>query len=139
MIRSVQVILETLITLRLGCVIKMMVLRKQRLFVMLGSIFNTAVATSLRKIPLSMDNNLPSTVLKFVSSDDNEIAFSCHLDSCTAMNNGNSLLHMRIKSTYSKIVESYERYDDIDLFQPTTLDCDVPSSVAEKIRVNYLL
>ena len=83
-------------------------------------------------MPLSLDNNIPSTVIRFGASDDNEVAFSCHLDSCAAMNTGNSLLHMWIMTTYPEIIASYERYDDDEPFQPITLYCEVPSSAAEK-------
>ena len=81
---------------------------------------------------LYLDNNLPSTVIIFGTSDNNKVVFSCHLDSCTAMNTGNSLLHMWIMTTYPDIVASYERYNDNEPFQPTTLDCVVPSLAAEK-------
>ena len=65
--------------------------KKQRLFVTLGSVFNTMVVSPVREIPLSLDNNLLSTVIRFGSSESDEIVFSCHLDSCAAMNTGNSL------------------------------------------------
>ena len=68
--------------------------KKQKLVVTSGSVFNTASTSLLRKLPLSLDKNLPSTVLRFGTSADNEIAFSCHLDSCAAMNIRNSLLHV---------------------------------------------
>ena len=61
-----------------------------------------------------------------------EVAFSCHLDSCAAMNTGNALLQMWIITTYPDIVDSYERFDDDNAFQPITLEYDVPSSAAEK-------
>ena len=83
-------------------------------------------------MPLSLDNNLPSTVLRFGTSADNKITFSCPLDSCAAMNTGNSLLHMWIITTYPEIVANYECYDDEKPFQPITSDCAVPTSAAEK-------
>ena len=83
-------------------------------------------------MPLSLDNDLPSTVLRFGSSDDNEISFSCHLDSCAAMNTGNTLLHMWIMTNYPDIVDSYEQFDDSDAFLPITLDCAIPATAAEK-------
>ena len=39
---------------------------------------------------------------------------------------------MWIMTTYPQIVYKYERYDDEAVFQPITLDCDVPTSDAEK-------
>ena len=61
---------------------------------MSGSIFKTSATPKFRQMSLSLDNNLPSTVIIFGTSDDNEVAFSCHLDSCATMNTGNSLLHV---------------------------------------------
>ena len=84
-----------------------------------------------------LDNNLPSTVIRFGSSDNNDIVFSCHLDSCAAMNTGNSLLHMWIMTTYPEIIASYERYDDDEPFQHITLDCAVPSSAVENDTSNF--
>ena len=126
-------ILGTLITLLLGCVKIDDRSKKQRLIVVLISIFNTTAATLLRKMSLPLDNNLPSKVIQFGSSDDNEIAFSCHLDSCTATNTGNSLLHTWIMTTYPDIVASYEAYGDIDVFQPVTLDSAAYFSAAENM------
>ena len=58
--------------------------KKQRLFVTLGYIFNTTVTPSVRNIPLFLENDLPSTVLRFGSSDDNEIDLSVFSLVCTS-------------------------------------------------------
>ena len=106
--------------------------KRQRLFVVYGSVLNVSGNVIARKMPLSIDNDLPSTVLRFGSSDKNEIAFAVHCDSCAAMNTANELLHMWIMTTYPEIVLKYERYDDVVAFQPITLDCAIPTSNAEK-------
>lgn len=85
-------------------------------------------------MPLSVDNGLPSTVLRFGSSDENEISFAVHCDSCAAMNTANELLHVWIMTTYLEIVQKYERYDDVAAFQPIILDCAIPTSDAEKSK-----
>ena len=99
---------------------------------MTGTLLNTISTTNLRQMPLSLDNNLPAATLRFGKNNDNEVAFSCHLDSCAAMNTGNKLLHMWIMTTYPDIVVSYEQYNDENPFRPITLDCAVPTSAAEK-------
>ena len=81
-------------------------------------------------MPLSLDNVLPAAVIRFESSDENEVVFSCHLDSYTAINTAKSLLRMWIMTTYSDIVLSYKQFDDE--FEPIQLDCDVPSLLADK-------
>ena len=83
-------------------------------------------------MPLSIDNDLPLTVLRFGSSDENEVAFSVHYDSYAAMNTANEILHIWIMTTYSEIVTGYEQYDDANAFQPITLDCTVPASTVKK-------
>ena len=82
--------------------------KHRQLFVTLDSMYNTSIHPTLHQMPLSLDNTLPLTVLVFGTLDMNEIAFSCHLDSCAAMNTGNSLLHIWIMTEYPEIVDSYE-------------------------------
>ena len=74
--------------------------KRMRLFVTLGSTYNTSIHPTLRQMSLSLDNNIPLTVLRFSTSDINKIVFSCHLDRCAAMNTWNSLLHMLIMTEY---------------------------------------
>ena len=106
--------------------------KKKKLCVTSGSIFNTTATPLLRKISLSLNNKLLSAVIRFGTSEESEIAFSCHLDSCAAMNTENSLLHMWIMTIYPEIVASCERYDDDKLFQTITLDYVYPLSAADK-------
>ena len=105
--------------------------KKQRLWIVSGSLLNTNGQSELRHMPLSLDNGLPAAVLRFGTNDANEIPFSCHLDSCAAMNTGNLLLHKWIITKYPKIVHSYEEYCDNNPFQPIALDCAVPVSKSD--------
>ena len=93
---------------------------------------NTIGTSKIYQMPFSLDDNLPSIVLIFGSSDGNEICFLCHLDSCVEMITGNSLLHIWMMTNYLEIVAFYERYDESDSFHSMTLDCDVPPTAAEK-------
>ena len=77
-------------------------------------------------MPLSLDNGLPSVTLRFGTSDNDEILFSCHLDTCAAMNTGNMLLHMWLMTKFPQIVVSFERCNDPTPFQPISLDCAIP-------------
>ena len=65
---------------------------RARMFVVYGSILNTSGKVVPRPMPLHIDNNSPSTVICFGSSDANEIAFSVHCNSCAVMNTANTLL-----------------------------------------------
>ena len=107
------------------------------MFVVYGSILITSGTVIQRPMPLCIDNDLPSTVLRFGSSDANEIAFSVHCNSCAAMNTANELLHMWIMTTHPEIVHSYECYADSVPFQPISLDCDVPISPST-MNINQL-
>ena len=49
---------------------------QSRIFVVYGSTLNTSGNVIPRPMPLCIDNDLPSTVLCFGSSNENEIAFS---------------------------------------------------------------
>ena len=79
-----------------------------------------------------MDNRLPAVVIRFGSSDEDETAFTYHLDSCTAMNTANSLIYMWIMKNCLNIIVSYEWFDDDAVFQPLTLDCAIPLSLDDK-------
>ena len=75
--------------------------KQHRLFLRSGTFLNRTGIFMQCQMPLSLDNNLPSTVLRFGYTDKYEIALSFYLDSCAAMNTGNYLLHMWILVTYS--------------------------------------
>ena len=83
-------------------------------------------------MPLALDNGLPAAVLRFGTSVENEIPFSCHLDSYTAMNTGSLYLHQWIMTRHPHLVEKYEQFDDAHPFRSIMLDCIVPQSKAEK-------
>lgn len=91
-----------------------------------------------RQMALSLDNNLPSTVLRFGSNDENEVAFSVHYDRYASMNTANELLHIWIITLYPEIVVSYELYDDANSFHTITLDCDVSTSNSLKEVENLI-
>ena len=97
-----------------------------------GTILIVVSSPTMRNMPLTLDNDLPAAVFRFGATNDTEIPFSCHLDSCAAMNTGSLLLHMWITTTYPSIVECYKQYDDAVPFQPIMLDCAIPASEAEK-------
>ena len=101
--------------------------QRSHIMVVIGSLLATSPSENLRKMPLSLDNNLPAAVLRFGNNAEDEVAFTCHLDSCAAMNTANLTLHQWIMTTYPAIVDSYEQFDDVTPFQPIGLDCDVPS------------
>ena len=84
----------------------------------------------LQYMTLSLDNELPAAVFYSGTLMDNEIPFSCHLDSCGAMNTGSLTLHQWISTTYLHIVHSYEQYDDSQPYVPISLACAIPSSEA---------
>ena len=83
---------------------------------MLGVVLNTAVTRMIRKMPLSLDNILRSTVFRFGSTDDNKISFSCLFDSFDAMNTVSMVRYMWIITMYPDILFTYEQYDDADPF-----------------------
>ena len=83
-------------------------------------------------MPLSLDNGLPAAILQFGTTDDNEIEFACHFDSCAAMNTANLLLHQWIITSFPQIVHKYEHFNDELPFQPIELDCAIPNADSKK-------
>ena len=106
--------------------------KRQRLFVLCGNLLNTVAIPNMRLMPLSLDNDLPSALFRFGTSDNDEIPFPCHLDSCAAMNTGSLVLHQWIITNYPEIVQSYEQFDDNTPFAPISLACAVPSADSKK-------
>ena len=93
---------------------------------------STVIAQPFRRMPLFLDNDMPSIVLRFGSDDANETTFSVNLDSCAAMSTANALLRIWIMTQHLEIIISYERFDDANAFQLIILDCAVSTSDAEK-------
>ena len=68
-------------------------LKRSKLFVLYGSILTSSLLPKLRQMPLFLDNYLLAAIIRFGDSSENEIPFTCHLDSFAAMNTVNLLLH----------------------------------------------
>ena len=79
---------------------------------MLGNTLKTTALPVLNPMSPFLDNGLPAVIYRFGKSDDQEVPFSCHLESCAAMNTYSLLLHVWIITSYPEIVHSYEQYDD---------------------------
>jgi hypothetical protein len=99
--------------------------KEHRLFGLWANIFNQN-SSSIRHMPIDIDNGLPGIVLDFGC-----VTFLCHVDSCAAMSTGNSLVHSWIMSTYPEIVVDYGEYNDPDPFVPLDLRCAVASNAQE--------
>ena len=106
--------------------------KKARMFTLSGSLLNVASDDVVRPMPLALDNGLPSAVLRFGTSSEDEVQFSCHLDSCAAMNTGSLHLHQWVCTQHPHLVDNYEQFDDMNPFRPITLDCAVPQTESEK-------
>jgi len=98
--------------------------KKPKLFVVSASCFASS-AKVCRPMPLEMDNGLPAVQFRFGHTDDDEINFSCHVDSCAAMNVGNLRVHHWIITNYPAVVEEYIQFDDENPFDPIQLECAV--------------
>ena len=106
------------------------------MFTLNRTLLTVGSSPNLRARPLPLNNDLPAAVIRFGTLDENKIAFTCHLDSCAAMNTGNLHLHQWIMTQHPYIVDQYEQFDDEHPFRPITLDCVVPQSEAEKQHAN---
>ena len=89
---------------------------------------STPSAKLTRQIPLSVNNELPAVELRFGPSDDQEIQFLCHLDSCAGMNTGSLLMHQWVMTKCPHIVVAYEECNDLNPFTPLKLDCAIPTA-----------
>ena len=100
--------------------------KRSRLFLMSAQIFQTSPSSSLPPMPLDVDNGLPAIAMQFGienNSPNSLISFTCHIDSCAAMNTGNMLIHQWIMTNYPNIVAEYISYNDNTPFQPIQLLC----------------
>ena len=86
--------------------------KKPHLSIVYAGIFASSAKES-RPMPLELDNSLPAINLCFGSTDDNEVVFPCHVDSCAAMNAGNLRVHQWVITHHPEIVTKYLQFDDL--------------------------
>lgn len=96
-----------------------------RLFVTIGRVLVSTLAAKGAPMPLDVDNGLPGVEMRLGTTDDTEVTFICHVDTCAAMSTGNLQLHEWIMTTYPDIVAEYIQYDDNNPFEPIQLSCAV--------------
>ena len=73
-------------------------------------------------MPINIDNCLPAVAMRFGISDEKEMSFNVHLDSCAELNIGNLNVHKWVITTYPDIVKNYIHVDDKDKFEPLGLN-----------------
>ena len=61
----------------------------------------------------------------FGISDEKEMSFNEHLDSCEGLNIGNLNAHKWVMTTYPYIIKNYMEFDDMDKVEPLVLNCSV--------------
>ena len=84
--------------------------------------FNTGPSNRVRPMPINIDNGLPAVAMRFGISDEKEMSFNVHLDSCAGLNIGNLDVHKWVITTYPYIVKHYIQFDDKDKFEPLGLN-----------------
>ena len=95
------------------------------MFVTIGRVLVSTLAAKGAPIPLDVDNGLPGIEMRLGTTDDTEVTFIRHVDTCAAMSTGNLQLHEWIMTTSPEIVAEYIQYDDINPFEPIQLSCAV--------------
>ena len=81
------------------------------------------------QIPLDVDNKLPGIELWFGTSDENEVGFLCHMDTCAVMNTDNLAVHQWLITTQPHMIVEYIQFDDSHSFEPLQLHCTVEDLV----------
>ena len=99
--------------------------KKARQWVISAMVLNTTATPYIKPMPLDVDNGLPGIEMWYGSTDDNEVGFMCHLDTCAAMNTGNLLTHQWLMTKYPHIVSEYIQYNDSEPFEPLQLEVAV--------------
>ena len=112
--------------------------KRAREWVISAEVLNTAASTYTRHMPLDVDNGLPGVEIWFGSSDDNEIGFMYHLDTCAAMNTEKLLTHQWLITKYPHIVSEYIQYDDGEPFEPLQLECAIKDKKKAKEQAGRL-
>ena len=64
---------------------------------------------------------MPAIAVRFGISEQKEMIFNVHLDSCAELNIGNLNVHKWVITTYPCIVKNYREFDDKDKFEPFVL------------------
>ena len=101
-----------------------------RLWAYSANIFISDTTSSTPPMPLDVDNGLPGIELWFGTSQEDELCFICHMDTCAAMNTGNLTVHKWLMTKYPHLVAEYIQFDDSRPFEPLKLHCAVEDLVA---------
>ncbi len=115
--------------------------KRTRLYVVSASILRSSVAPT-RQMPLDLDNGLPGILVRFGSTDEEEISFTCLVDTCAAMNTGNLKVHQWIMTQYPSLVAEYVQYDDENPFEPLKLECavkDIPTENDDSSKLTAIV
>ena len=70
--------------------------------------FNTGPSNHARPIPINIDNGLPAIAMQFGISEEKEMSFNVHLDSCAGLNIGNLdvlLIHILSKIIFNLMIK----------------------------------
>ena len=70
------------------------------LFVTIGRVLVRTLAAKGAPMPLYVDNGLPGIEMRLGTTDDTEVMFIFHVDTCAAMSTGNLQLHEWIMTKY---------------------------------------
>ena len=109
--------------------------KRSRLFITTAQIFNQATSTLLRPMPLDIDNGLPAIEFPFGRPNKwDYVSFTCHIDSCAAMNTGNLLVHQWIISSHPEMVVDFVMYNNSNPFQPVQLLCALKNSKESEVH-----
>ena len=87
--------------------------------------FNAFPSNHARPMPINIDNGLPAVAMRFGVSDEKEMSFNVHIDSCARLNIGNLNVHKWVITTYPHKIKNYMELDDKDKFEPIGLNCAV--------------
>ena len=83
-------------------------------------------------IPLDVANFLPGIELWFGTYVNHKIRCMCHMDTRTAMNTGNLLVHQWLITTNPSLIAEYIQFDYARPFEPLQFRCTVKDLVKTK-------
>ena len=80
---------------------------KSSTFLFSAVCFNTAPSNHARPMSINIDNDFPAIAMWFGPSDDKDIRFNVHIDSCAGLNIGNLRVRQWVITKYPYIVKNY--------------------------------
>ena len=99
--------------------------KKPRALVITASLLEINITASIRAMPLAVSNGLPAAEFWLGYSNETEVLWRFHIDSCASMHTGNLFVNQWLMKKYLEIFHRHGKFDDSNTFEPIMLEIEL--------------